>query len=127
MSKPGNFQISSPTHPSEIVISSSWVVTNLDLPRFTINSNTINKQLNQLQDIQIEIDINFDRCRLPNLHINQDVQIDNDIEPTAISTPLVRVLVGGKSKTNFIRTSFRLKETERLPNAVERFLPLESY
>ena len=127
MSKPVKFQISSPTHSSEILILSSWIVTNLDLPRSTINSNTINKQWNQLQDIQIEVDINFDRCKLPNFHLSQDVQIGNKNEPIAISTPLVWVLVGGKSITNFVRSSFMLKETERLPNIVERFLSLESY
>ena len=71
MSKLVNFQISSPSHPSKILISNAWVVENLDLPRFKINS-TINKQWNHLQDIQIEVDnsqeiINFDRCRLPTL------------------------------------------------------------
>ena len=44
ISKLVNFQISSPLHLSKILISNAWVVENLDLPRFKINSNTINKQ-----------------------------------------------------------------------------------
>ena len=56
MSKLVNFQISSPSHLSKILISNTWVVENLDLLRFKINSNTINKQWNHLQDIQMEVD-----------------------------------------------------------------------
>ena len=44
MSKLVNFQISSPSHPSKILILNACVVEHLDLPRFKINSNTINKQ-----------------------------------------------------------------------------------
>ena len=92
MSKLVNFQISSPSHPSKILISNAWVVENLDLPPFTINSNTINKQWNHLQDIQIEIDNSeeisvFIGADYPHLYISQDVQIGNDHEPMAISTP----------------------------------------
>ena len=50
------FQISSPSHPSQILISNAKVVEHLDLPRFKINRNTISKQWKHLQDIQIEID-----------------------------------------------------------------------
>ena len=85
-----NFQISSPSHPSKILILSAWVVENLDLPRFKINSNTtINKQWNHLQDIQIEVD-NFQEISIlmsadySHLHISQDVRIGNDSEPIAI-------------------------------------------
>ena len=44
MSKLVNFQILSPSHSSKILISNACVVEHLDLPRFKINSNTINKQ-----------------------------------------------------------------------------------
>ena len=63
----------------------------------------------------------------PHLHISQDVQICNDDEPIAISTPLGWVLLGGKSITNYFRTNFMIKETELLSNTVERFWSSESY
>ena len=72
MSKLVNFQISSPSHLSKILISNTWVVENLDLLRFKINSNTINKQWNHLQDIQMEVDNSqeimalWSRCWIPN-------------------------------------------------------------
>ena len=56
MSKLVNCQISSPSDPSKILVSNAWVVENLDLLRFTFNNNTIKKQWNYLQDIQIEVD-----------------------------------------------------------------------
>ena len=133
MSKLVNFQISSPSHPSKILILSAWVVENLDLPRFKINSNTtINKQWNHLQDIQIEVD-NFQEISIlmsadyPHLHISQDVRIGNDNEPIAISTLFGWVLLGGKSRTNYVQTNFMVKETELLSNTVEKFWSLESY
>ena len=84
-----NFQISSPSHPSKILISNTWVVENLDLVRFKINSNTINKQWNHLQDIQMEVDNSQEIPILigadyPHLHISQDVQIGNNDEPIAM-------------------------------------------
>ena len=132
MSKLVNFQILSPSHPLKILISNAWVVENLDLLRFTINSNTINKQWNHLQDIQIEVDNSQEISVLigadyPHLHISKDVGIGNDDEPIAISTPLGWVLLGGKSRTNYVRTNFMVKETELLSNTVERFWSLESY
>ena len=132
MSKLVNFQISSPSHLSKILILNAWVVENLDLPRFTINSNTINKQWNHLQDIQIEVDNSQEISVLisadyPHLHISQDVRIGNNNEPIAISTPLGWVLLSGKSRTNYVRTNFMVKETELLSNTVERFWSLESY
>ena len=63
----------------------------------------------------------------PHLHISQDVQIGNDDEPIAISTPLGWVLLGGKSITNYFRTNFMIKETELLSNTIERFWSSESY
>ena len=63
----------------------------------------------------------------PHLHISQDVQIGNDDEPIAISTLLGWVLLGGKSRTNYVRTNFMVKETELLSNTVEKFWSLESY
>ena len=132
MSKLMNFQISSPSHPSKILISNTWVVENLDLVWFKINSNTINKQWNHLQDIQMEVDNSQEIPILigadyPHLHISQDVQIGNNDEPIAISTPLGWVLLGGKSGTNYIQINFMVKETEFLLNTVERFWSLESY
>ena len=78
ISKLVNFQISSPLHLSKILISNAWVVENLDLPRFKINSNKINKQWNHLQDIQVEVDNSQEISILiiadyPHLHIHQDV------------------------------------------------------
>ena len=78
ISKLVNFQISSPSHLSKILISNAWVVENLDLPRFKINSNKINKQWNRLQDIQVEVDNSQEISILiiadyPHLHIHQDV------------------------------------------------------
>ena len=127
MSKLVNFQIS-----SKIRISNAWVVENLDLPQFTINSNTINKQWNHLLDIQIEVDNSQEISVLIgadylHLHISQDVRIGNDDGPIAISTPLGWVLLGGKSKTNYVRTNFMVTEAELLSNTVERFWLLESY
>ena len=92
------FQISSPSHPSKILISNAWVVENLDLPRFKINS-TINKQWNHLQDIQIEVDNSQEISILigadyPHLHISQDVRMGNDSEPIATSTLSGWVLLG---------------------------------
>ena len=106
MSKLVNFQISSPSHPSKILISNAWVVENLDLSRFKINS-TINKQWNHLQDIQIEVDNSQEISILigadyPHLHISKDVRIGNDNEPIAISTLLGWVLLGGKKGTNYV-------------------------
>ena len=63
----------------------------------------------------------------PHLHIRQDVRIGNDFEPTAISTLLGWVLLGGKGRTNYVRTNFMVKETELLSNTVEKFWSLESY
>ena len=131
MSKLVNFQISSPSHPSKILISNAWVVENLDLPRFKINS-TINKQWNHLQDIQIEVDNSQEISILigadyPHLHISKDVRIGNDNEPIAISTLLGWVLLGGKNGTNCVRRNFMVKETELLSNTVEKFWSLESY
>ena len=84
-----NFQISSPSHPSKMLISNTWVVENLDLVRFKINSNTINKQWNHLQDIQMEVDNSQEIPILigadyPHLHISQDVQIGNNDETIAM-------------------------------------------
>ena len=98
------------------------------MPRFTINSNTINKQWNHLQDIQIEVDNSQEiGADYPYLQIRQDVRIGNDDEPIAISTPLGWVLLGGKSRTNYVRTNFMVEETELLLNTVEKFWSLESY
>ena len=132
MSKLVNFQISSASHPSKILFSNARVVENLDLPRFAINSNTINKQWNHLQDVQIELDNSQEISILigadyAHLHISQVVGIGNDDEPIAISTPLGWLLLGGKSRINYVRTNFMVKETERLSNTVERFWSLESY
>ena len=44
ISKPVNFHIFFPLHPSKIPIANAWVVENLDLPRFKINKNTIKKE-----------------------------------------------------------------------------------
>ena len=101
MSKLVKFQISSPSHPSKILILNSCVVEHLDLPRFKINSNTINKQWNHLQDVQIEVDDSQEiliviGADYPHLHMSQDVQIGNDDKPIAISTLLGWVLLGGK-------------------------------
>ena len=78
MSKLANFQISPPSHPSKVLTLNAWVVENLDLPRFKINSNKINKQWNHLQDIQVEVDNSQEISILiiadyPHLHIHQDV------------------------------------------------------
>ena len=95
----------------KILISDAWVVENLDLPQFKINSSRINNQWNHLQDIQIEVDT-FQEISIligadyPHLHISQDVRIGNDDEPIPISTPLGWVLLGGKSRTNYIRNKF---------------------
>ena len=89
----------------------AWVVENLDLPQFKINSSRINNQWNHLHDIQIEVDT-FQEISIligadyPHLHISQDVRIGNDDEPIPISTPLGWVLLGGKSRTNYIRNKF---------------------
>ena len=61
------------------------------------------------------------------MYISQGVRIGNDHEPMALSTPLGWVLLGGKSRTNYVRTNFLVKETELLSNTVERFWSLESY
>ena len=103
----------------------------LDFPCLTINSNTINKQLNHLQDVQFEVDSPQEISILigadyPHLHISQDVRIGNDDEPIAISTLLIWVLLGGKSRKSFVRTNSIVKKTERLPNTVESFWSLES-
>ena len=39
----------------------------------------------------------------------------------SILIPSGWVLLGGKNRTNLIRINFMVKETERLPNTVERF------
>ena len=46
----------------------------------------------------------------PHLHISQDVRIGNDDESIAISTPLGWVFLGGKSRKNYVRTNFMVKE-----------------
>ena len=132
MSKLVDFQVSSLSYPPKIQISNAWLVENLDLLRFKINSNTINKQWNHLQDIQIEVDNSQEISILigadyPHLHISKDVRIGNDNEPIAISTLLGWVLLGGKNGTNYVRTNFMVKETELLSNTVEKFWSLESY
>ena len=90
-----DFQVSPLSHPPKILISNAWLVENLDLLRFKINSNTINKQWNHLQDIQIEVDNSQEISILigvdyPHLHVSQDVRLGNDDEP----------LLGGKSRPN---------------------------
>ena len=130
--KTREFSDTSQSHPSKILILNAWVVENLDLPRFKINSNTIRKQWNHLQDIQIEVDNSQEISILigadyPHLHISKDVRIGNDNEPIAISTLLGWVLLGGKNGTNYVRTNFMVKETELLSNTVEKFWSLESY
>ena len=132
MSKLVKFHVSSPSHPSKILISNACVVEHLDLPRFKINSNTINKQWNHLQDVQIEVDDSQEiliviGADYPHLHISQDVRIDNDDKPIAISTLLGWVLLGGKSRKNYVRANFIVKETELLLNTVKTFWSLESY
>ena len=92
MSKLVKFQISSTSHPSKILISNAWVVENVDLPLFKIDSSTINKQWHHLQDIQIEVGNSQEMSILigadyPHLHISQDVRIGNDDESIAISSP----------------------------------------
>ena len=74
MSNLVNSQISPPSDPSKILVSNAWVVENLDLLRFTFNNNTIKKQWNYLQDIQIEADNSKEISILivadyPHLHI----------------------------------------------------------
>ena len=95
MSKLVDFQVSSLSYPPKIQISNAWLVENLNLLRFKINSNTINKQWNHLQDIQVEVDNSREILVLvdvdyPHLHVNQDVRLGNDDEP----------LMGGKSRPN---------------------------
>ena len=63
------------------------------MPRFKINSNTINKEWNHLLDVQIQLDSSHEISVLvcagfQCFRISQDVRIVNDNETIAILTPL---------------------------------------